>query len=104
TQSEYYTQLGTAAASGTLPDVAIVHADQIATQVYRNILRPMDALVAEAGINGEDFPAAVWNAGQVGDSRYSVPLDIHPMTMFVNMDLLALAGFDAPPQTAEEFA
>lgn len=52
TQSEYYTQLGTAAASNTLPDVAIVHADQVATQAFRNILRPIDSIVAEAGING----------------------------------------------------
>jgi multiple sugar transport system substrate-binding protein len=87
TQSEYYTQLSTAAASGTLPDVAIIHADQIATQVYRNILRPIDAVVAESGISGEDFPEAVWNAGEVNDMRYAIPLDIHPMTMFVNMDL-----------------
>jgi multiple sugar transport system substrate-binding protein len=104
TQSEYYTQLSTSAASGTLPDVAIVHADQVATQVYRNILRPMDALVAEAAINGEDFPAAVWGAGEVNGSRYAIPLDIHPMTMFVNMDLLTAAGFEAAPKTAEEFA
>ncbi len=104
TQSEYYTQLSTAAASGTLPHVAIVHADQIATQVYRNILRPIDALVAEAGINAADFPEAVWNAGEVNGMRYAIPLDIHPMTMFVNMDMLAAAGFDAPPQTSEEFA
>ncbi len=103
TQSEYYTQLSTAAASGTLPDVAIIHADQIATQVYRNILRPIDAVVVEAGINGEDFPIAVWNAGQVNESRYAIPLDIHPMTMFVNMDLLTQAGFDAAPTTLEEF-
>lgn len=104
TQSEYYTQLSTAAASGTLPDVAIVHADQVATQVYRNILRPMDALVTEAAINGEDFPEAVWNAGEVNGSRYAIPLDIHPMTMFVNMDLLAEAGFETVPTTGEEFA
>ncbi|MBC8098269.1 MAG: ABC transporter substrate-binding protein [Armatimonadetes bacterium] len=104
TQSEYYTQLGTAAASGTLPDVAIVHADQIATQVYRNVLRPIDALVTETGINGEDFPEAVWNAGIVNEAHYAIPLDIHPMTMFVNSDLLAEAGIDAAPVTAEEFA
>lgn len=103
TQSEYYTQLSTAAASGTLPDVAIVHADQVATQVYRNILRPLDAIVAEVGIAGEDFPEAVWNAGEVNGSRYSIPLDIHPMTMFVNMDLLTAAGLDTAPTTAEEF-
>ncbi|GAB4522004.1 MAG: extracellular solute-binding protein [Anaerolineae bacterium] len=104
TQSEYYTQLSTAAASETLPDIAIVHADQIATQVFRNILRPIDAVVEEAGINGEDFPETVWNAGEVSGSRYAIPLDIHPMTMFVNMDLLSEAGFEAAPTTAEEFA
>src|SRR5690606_15234376 len=91
------------AASGTLPDVAIVHADQIATQVYRNILRPIDAIVEEAGIVAEDFPETVWNAGEVNGSRYSIPLDIHPMTMFVNMDLLTEAGIEAAPATAEEF-
>lgn len=103
TQAEYYTQLSTAAASNTLPDVAIVHADQIATQVARNILRPIDDLVEAEGITGESFPEAVWNAGEVNGSRYSIPLDIHPMTMFYNADLLAEAGFDAPPTTGEEF-
>jgi multiple sugar transport system substrate-binding protein len=104
TQSAYYTQLSVAAASNSLPDVAIIHADQIATQVYRNILRPIDSIIAETGIDGEDFPEAVWQAGEVNGMRYAVPLDIHPMTMYVNMDLLATAGIDAPPQTAEDFA
>lgn len=104
TQSEYYTQLGTAAASNTLPDVAIVHADQVATQAFRNVLRPIDDVVTEAGIDGASFPADVWNAGEVAGQRYSIPLDIHPMTMFYNADLLSAAGFDAPPTNAEEFA
>ncbi|MBX3062710.1 MAG: ABC transporter substrate-binding protein [Anaerolineae bacterium] len=104
TQSEYYTQLSTAAASGTLPDVAIVHADQIATQAYRNVLRPIDAVVEQIGVSSADFPEAVWNAGEVNGKRYSIPLDIHPMTMFVNADLLSAAGIDAAPTTAEEFA
>ena len=104
TQSEYYTQLSTAAASNTLPDVAIVHADQVATQAFRNVLRPIDDVVAAAEINGADFPPDVWNAGEVAGQRYSIPLDIHPMTMFYNADLLAAAGFDAPPTTGEEFA
>jgi multiple sugar transport system substrate-binding protein len=103
TQSEYYTQLSTSAASGTLPDVAIVHADQIATQVYRNILRPIDDVVEQVGISAEEFPEAVWNAGEVNGSRYAIPLDIHPMTMFYNADLLSAAGFENPPATGEEF-
>jgi multiple sugar transport system substrate-binding protein len=104
TQSEYYTQLSTAAASATLPDVAIVHADQIATQVYRNILRPIDAIVEEAGILGEDFPETVWAAGEVDGARYTIPLDIHPMVMFVNNDLVSAAGVEGVPASGEDFA
>lgn len=102
-QGEYYTQLSTAAAADTLPDVAIVHADQVATQAFRNVLRPIDDLVTEMGITGDDYPEAVWTAGEVAGHRYSIPLDIHPMTMFYNADLLSAAGFDAAPKTGEEF-
>lgn len=102
-QGEYYTQLSTAAAADTLPDVAIVHADQVATQAFRNVLRPMDDLVKEMGLQGTDFPAPVWAAGEVAGHRYAIPLDIHPMTMFVNMDLLKAASFEAAPKTGAEF-
>jgi multiple sugar transport system substrate-binding protein len=103
TQAEYYTQLGTAAASGTLPDVAIVHADQMATQVFNNILRPMDDMVTKLGVSASDFPEAVWKAGDVAGKHYSIPLDIHPMTMFYNEAMLKAAGLTAPPKTADEF-
>jgi multiple sugar transport system substrate-binding protein len=56
------------------------------------------------GIDGSDFPVAVWGAGEVAGHRYSIPLDIHPMTMFYNADLLTAAGFSVPPTTGEEFA
>jgi len=103
TQADYYTQIQTAAASDTLPDVAIIHADQIATWAYRNVLRPIDDIASQVGISENDFPDAVWAAGQVADKRYSIPLDIHPMTMFYNADLLTAAGITEPPTNAEEF-
>lgn len=103
-QPEYYTQLSTAAAANTLPDVAIIHADQVPTQVFRNILRPIDDLIAATGVKSSDFPEAVWAAGDVAGSHYSIPLDIHPMTMFYNEDLLKAAGLTAAPTNGEEFA
>lgn len=102
-QAEYYTQLGTAAASGTLPDVMIVHADQIATQAFRNVIRPIDTLVQDMNISGNDFPAAVWEVGEVAGQRYAVPLDIHPAVLYYNADMLQAAGISAPPKTAQEF-
>lgn len=103
-QAEYYTQLGTAAASNTLPEVAIVHADQLATQAFRNVIRPMDDLVQQLGVSGDDFPEAVWQAGEVAGKRYAIPLDIHPMTMFYNADMLQAAGISSPPTNSAEFA
>jgi multiple sugar transport system substrate-binding protein len=102
-QADYYTQLTTAAASGTLPDVAIVHADQVATQVYRNVLGPIDNIVGEMNVSGDDFPEAVWAAGEVNGTRYAIPLDIHPMTMFYNNDLMQQYNVAQPPTTREEF-
>jgi multiple sugar transport system substrate-binding protein len=63
----------------------------------------MDDLVTSMGISGSDYPDAVWAAGEVAGHRYSIPLDIHPMTAFYNADLLKAAGFDAPPATKEDF-
>jgi multiple sugar transport system substrate-binding protein len=102
-QADYYTQLTTAAASETLPDVAIIHADQVATQAFRNVLRPIDSLVENSEISGDDFPEGVWTAGEVAGQRYAIPLDIHPMTMFYNVDLLNEYGVGEAPLTREAF-
>lgn len=42
TQADYNTKLDTAAASDTLPDVAIINEDQVATQAFRHIIRRRD--------------------------------------------------------------
>lgn len=103
TLPEYGTQLTVAAAAGTLPDVAVIWADQVATFAYRNVFRPMDHILAGMALDPADFPAAVWAAGEVGGQRFAVPLDIHPLVMFYNADLLTQAGFDEPPMTREAF-
>jgi multiple sugar transport system substrate-binding protein len=103
-QAEYYTQLGTAAASGTLPDLAVIHADQVATQAFRNVIRPIGDLVQQIGLEGTDFPTAVWEAGEVAGQRYSIPLDIHPAVLYYNEDLLTAAGLNAAPTNEQEFA
>lgn len=100
---EYDTQLDTAQASGTLPDVAIINEDAVATRAFRNTLRPMDAVVSQAGITGADFPAVAWGAGQVAGKTYAVPLSFVAMTVYYNEDLMKAAGITAPPTNAAEF-
>lgn len=103
TQSEYQTQLDTAAASDALPDVAIINEDVMATEAFRNITRPMDDLVKQLGLSSNDFPAAAWKNGEVAGKRYGIPLSIVPMTMYYNADLFKAAGISAPPKTGAEF-
>ena len=104
TLPEYYSKLENAGRSNTLPDVAIVHADQVATQAATNILRPMpDEAIEFIGVGEDDFPAAVWAAGEYKDQRYSIPLDIHPMVMYYNKEMLQAAGIENPPTNREEY-
>lgn len=103
-QAEYNTQLSTAAASGTLPDVAIINEDQVATQAFNGVLRPIDELVSQMGFSDADFPAVAWGAGTIAERQYAVPLSFVAMTMYYNEDLLTAAGLSGPPTNAEEFA
>ena len=104
TQADLGTQLGTAAASNTLPDITIVNEDVVATYAFRNIIRPMDDVATMMGMaDGSDFPAVAWKAGEVAGKRYAIPLSFVAMTMYYNQDLLTAAGLNAPPTNAAEF-
>jgi multiple sugar transport system substrate-binding protein len=103
-QAEYPTKLSTAAASDSLPDLAVINEDQVATQAFNHVIRPMDQIVGQIGVSASDFPAASWAMGQVAGKTYAIPLSIVPMTMYYNADLLSKAGISAPPKNADEFA
>lgn len=102
-QADYNTKLQTAAASDTLPDVAIINEDQIATQAFNRVIRPEDDVIQQIGISQSDFPAAAWKLAQVAGHSYGIPLSIVPMTMFYNADLLQKAGVTNPPTNNDEF-
>jgi len=103
-QAQYDTQMQTAAAADTLPDVAIVNEDQVATQAFRNVIRPYpDAVWSAMGVDASDYPAVAWKAGEVAGKRYAVPLSFVAMTMYYNQDLLTKAGMSGPPTNDTEF-
>jgi len=102
-QADYNTKLATAAASDTLPDVAVINEDQVATQAFNHIIRPIDTVVQQLGYSQSDFPAAAWKLVTVHGSVYAIPLSIVPMTMYYNADLFQQAGLSGPPKTADDF-
>jgi multiple sugar transport system substrate-binding protein len=109
-QPDYLQKLNTAAAGNSLPEMTVIRAGDIGEMVARNVLKPMsDAALTEAGgadaLKGQ-FTDAVWNAGQVKDKRYTVPLDTHPLVLYYNKDMFQKAGITMPtdrPMTKEEF-
>jgi len=109
-QPDYLQKLNTAAAGNSLPEMTVIRAGDIGEMVVRNVLKPMsDAALNEAG--GADqlktqFTEAVWNAGQIKDKRYTIPLDTHPLVLYYNKDMFQKAGITMPtdrPMTKEEF-
>ena len=76
----------------------------MATQAFRNIIRPMDDVVTMMGFTASRLPGGGLERGGVAGKRYAMPLSFVAMTMYWNKDLLTAAGLTAPPTNADEFA
>ncbi|MDF2837791.1 MAG: extracellular solute-binding protein family 1 [Paenibacillus sp.] len=101
---EYYKQLDVALSTGKdRPDLMIMHLDQIPTYASKGQLQEMDTLAGAAGINKTDYVEAAVNYATIEDKLYGIPLDIHPLVMYYNKDLLEAAGVTSPPTNREEF-
>lgn len=98
----FYDQYRTVVSSGEAPDIAVMHLDSIAGYARNDLLTPLDELAADIGLVEEDFISEVWEAGEYEGSRYGIPLDVHPLALFYNVDLLEAAGYSEPPSTYDE--
>jgi multiple sugar transport system substrate-binding protein len=103
--TDFYQKFPAAVSAGKGPDVAINHIDQVATNAAHGAIVPLDDLVSELGLEEADFAPDVWRAGVYRGHRYSVPLDMHPLGLYSNLQVLEKAGLDPkqPPRTREEY-
>lgn len=102
----YYNKLFVAGLSGRGPEVFVVHASSLPRFARAHRLEPLGPLIQGQGgapLPVADFDANVWRAMQIGGETMAIPLDIHPLGMYVNNRLLREAGFSRPPATREEF-
>jgi len=100
--TDYYTKLTTALASKNAPDVVVVHRDNMLPYVKSGALYPLDSLLKNDQAALNDFVPAPLNACRFNGKLYSLPLDVHPIIMYYNKDLLAKAGITKIPQTFDE--
>ncbi len=102
--AQYYEKLPAAVSQGKGPDVAIMHADTLATNAARQVVQPLDDVAKALGLAEADFAPIAWRAGQYKDQRYSIPLDIHPAGLYYNKTVMEKVGLDPekPPTTGDE--
>ncbi len=100
----YNEEMTTAFASGVTPDVfqgGAVWAPQMAR---RNWAVPLnDFISADAEWDWDDFPAGLQADVTIRGDIVAVPYRQDLRTLWYNQEMLAEAGFDAPPTTWEEF-
>ena len=89
----FYTKVQTSAAVGEGPDVMTYHLSRLPLGVSTGTLREItpDELKA-AGISGDNYAPANWQAAQVDGKQYAVPFDIHSVVLYYNKDLLKKSG------------
>ena len=100
-----HSKLVAAAQTGGAPEMLLMWVTVVPEMVRMGALQPMDALLGEAGIKGDDFVPRAWSLGVVEGARYGIPMDTHILGLYYNTELFAQAGLDPkkPPVTMEEF-
>ncbi|MFE0384548.1 extracellular solute-binding protein [Streptomyces bungoensis] len=89
----YYTKLALATASGTPPDVGIVHLSRLPLLAASGLLEPIERTgVGRLGITADRFTPAAWRKATLDGTVYAVPLDTHPFVLYYNVDLARRAG------------
>ncbi|OCA83406.1 extracellular solute-binding protein [Pradoshia sp. D12] len=89
-ENDMYTKIPTVVNSGKgIPDLTVVHAERIKQFVDNDMLTKFDDVLTDhPEIKAENYVTAGWDIGNLNNSRYSVPLDVHSFVMYYNKDLL----------------
>lgn len=73
-------------------DMVVIHGDRLKTYVDDEMIQDVSPIYDAAGIKKEDFAQAGQDIVTIDDGVYAFPLDIHPLVMFYNKELVP----DAP--------
>jgi multiple sugar transport system substrate-binding protein len=97
-------KLLTAFAGDATPDVCQLGNTWIPEFAALKALEPLDVSVAQSSIiDPADYFAGIWDTNNVGGKLYGVPWYVDTRLLFYRRDLLAEAGFAAPPRSWPEW-
>ena len=92
-------KLLTAFVGRSTPDVAQIGNTWVPEFVALDALEPLDARLARSTIDRKDFFGGVWDANVMDGTTWGVPWYVDTRVLFYRRDILAKAGFAAPPTT-----
>ena len=102
--SAAHEKLLTAFAGDSTPDLCQLGNTWIPEFVALNALLPLDADAAASSIvDPRDYFAGIWETNRVAGKLYGVPWYVDTRLLFYRRDLLAQAGFTAPPRSWSEW-
>jgi multiple sugar transport system substrate-binding protein len=97
-------KLLTAFAGDATPDVCQLGNTWIPEFVALHALEPLDApLQHSTQVQRADYFAGIWDTNLIGGRLYGVPWYVDTRLLFYRRDLLARAGFTAPPRDWQEW-
>lgn len=93
----FYTKLITSSVVGAGPDLATVHLSRMVNLAGGGVLRPIaPSELRAAGLDGADFYPRQWKKSHYRGVTYAVPLDLHPLVLYYNKQLVGRAGLLDP--------
>jgi multiple sugar transport system substrate-binding protein len=98
-------KLLTAYAGETLPDVCQLGNTWVPEFAALDALHPLDEYLQQStAVDSDDYFAGFLEANRVAGTLYGVPWYVDTRLLYYRRDLLQQAGFDAPPQTWDEWS
>jgi multiple sugar transport system substrate-binding protein len=102
--SAAHEKLLTAFAGDSTPDLCQLGNTWIPEFVALDALQPLDPYVAAStSIDAADYFAGIWATNRVDGKLYGIPWYVDTRLLFYRRDLLAQAGYDAPPRSWAEW-
>jgi multiple sugar transport system substrate-binding protein len=97
-------KLLTAVAGDSTPDLCQLGNTWIPEFATLHALLPLDGRVATSAVVAPaDYFAGIWDTNVIGPALYGVPWYVDTRLLFYRTDLLAAAGFAAPPRSWTEW-
>ena len=101
-RDDYWNKIIAGAVSGDLPHIGSFHLNDVPRFADLGVFRQFDEGMRALGFTAEDYQAGYYDSLFYKDHLWAMPLDIHPVGIWYNKDILAEHGIDPKDITTGE--